>query len=127
MITETVSEKPKRGRPAKYAESDMRRLAKDHPWMTRRGLQNLDNEARGIGVIEAAIPQHPALRWLIDAERIMAGGARDAFKRTIVSALGRIPDDAELIGVALAIVRRQPTSRVGVDMVRWYRTQRAAQ
>ena len=94
-ISETVSEKPKRGRPKINAdghEDHMRRIY--HEVKTTRGIQNKIYASRTINVLLE--DQDPCLKWLFDVEA-------NVVRATILTELGRLWDRDVILRIAKQI------------------------
>ena len=109
-FSETVSEKPKRGRPSKFTKEErdwMRKL-----WFDR-GPRSLNDHHYGARA-GALLMHDPRFRWLCDPEEGRLRG-------TILAQLGRIEDDEDLREAALALCEHRPTTRVAVAALRRWR------
>jgi hypothetical protein len=116
-ISETVSKKPARGRPRKFSLESVRHWKSAFPEInTERGLQDLIYVARA----QKLLRNNPAYKWIVDPIPATLG-QRKAFKKTILSALGRIDDDDGLREAAKAICEVKPTTKRAVMMIRHWR------
>jgi hypothetical protein len=123
-ISETVSEKPKRGRPRKY-EMELavcRQVGMDLEIRTHRGKQNRALALIGLDVVS----HHPHIAeivWLYDAAAMRAG--KGSTRWHVYTELGRIysqnGDDHEIHDLAETLCRDKPN---GKDAVRWLRRYR---
>ena len=123
-ISEKFSEKPKRGRPRAFSET------MEHAYQayglftdtkTRRGRVNICYRQHALYVIKG----DPRLAWLFDSELIRTQ-EHAPFRRTILTELGRIPNDEDLRAVALRICELKPTTKEAVAMIRRFRLGRPA-
>lgn len=116
-ISETDS-KNKRGRPGLIPpelESTVSWLA--GPGASERTKQNAWYKVRAIHVIGK--DEDPALKWLFDADKCAAG--YDTWKPGILTELGRIEDEADLLAMAKHIAREKPKTKEAVSKIREYR------
>jgi hypothetical protein len=68
----------------------MKLLAEIYPEVrSERGPPNVAYELRARSLVVDVLTEYPELRWLIDPERAQTG-EEQAYRRTILSALGRI-------------------------------------
>ena len=115
---ENVTEKPKRGRPRSTPpdwDLIMRRVGQTG---TPRTLVNFYYTSRAMAVLNLkSIPEDDPLRWLYDPT-LAAHNERAGFKQTILSELGRIPDDQLLRAVALQVCELKPKTRDAIIMIR---------
>lgn len=110
--SETASEKPKRGRPRRLSrEGDdvMRSLYADKSERQRNNLAHAINAAQ-------RLRHHPdyaggAFLWLWNP-------GEDDLKHTILSELGRIEDDGEMVLVARDLCAMQPKTKDAVTIIR---------
>jgi hypothetical protein len=126
VVSENVPEKPKRGRPRcdLYAPEKRAFIAAlglsglyDRA-QTERGKQNIDRRQHAVGVIMQA--KDARLNWLWDEAAAMAGNIR--IRETILTELGRIDDDDDLLGFALQICALKPKARDAVAASRRFRS-----
>jgi hypothetical protein len=104
-ISETVSQKPKRGRPPLLSAEAMAMWGSLMPGATPRTIQNFYYQFRAQGFLK----DDPACGWLT------GHGSR---RQLLLSELGRIPNDADLVHVARSICEMKPTAKRGVAMIR---------
>ncbi len=110
--SETASEKPKRGRPRRFSrdgEAVMLGLYSD------KGERQRGNIAYMILAVQR-LQRHPdfdagAFRWLWNP-------GKDDLKHTILSELGRIEDDGEMVLVARDLCAMKPKTKDAVTMIR---------
>ncbi|HUW32220.1 MAG TPA: hypothetical protein VM223_11460 [Planctomycetota bacterium] len=116
---ENDSEKTKRGRPAVLSvefEQGLRSLFPENT--TTRSLRDVYYRVRAQGLILKARKAGASWsKWLIDEERADAG-ERGGYKGTILTALGYIADDDDLLATAKFICEIQPTARRAVQILR---------
>src|SRR5215211_7075139 len=88
-ISETVSEKKRRGRPRLFSEKTIAWLQDIHKpdKRTTRHLQNFSYQARAQELIKPLVKSSPELGWLYDHEAIWHG--EGTYRQTIMQALGR--------------------------------------
>lgn len=112
-ISEAASEKRKRGRPrimGPSAESMADFVAPDVK--SSRGRQ--DSYYRMIAL--TVLTKDERLAWLADESAMKAGTGR--WKPSILSELGRIPNEEDLKAVALRICELKPKTKDAVAMIR---------
>jgi hypothetical protein len=85
---------------------------------TERGRQNIDRRQWALHVILEA--KDARLNWLVN-ETAIAAGKQPKLRETILTELGRIDDDAELLTAALRICELRPSTRDAVAMIRRWR------
>jgi len=114
---ETVSEKKKRGRPRSLSSEHLVALRRIFPEnQTARSLQDVHFRIRACGLIEKASKAGATWTgWLFDPEE--AATARKSYRRTILTALGRIKDDDDLLATAKKICELKPTAREARKMI----------
>lgn len=113
--------KKKRGRPATISESSRAFIRSTFSETTsRKGQDDIFYRVEAISIIQGS--GDDTLRWLADPEKMKAGG-RGGWKPSILTELGRIGDEDELLTVArqLSALSPRPTSKVCVAMIRQYR------
>jgi hypothetical protein len=108
---ETVSEKPRRGRPKIYSDDAIQRYKA--LWSDRitsgRGLQNIARMQHAIRVLTVSgLDFH----WLYNPRTV---------KQAILYDLGRLSTDAEITDWAAFLCERKPTGKAAVAMLRNYR------
>lgn len=120
-VSETISKTPsKGGRPGKFEPKMIAMLRGLFPEIaTTRGLQDKDYCIRATGLLQ----NNRAYRWLIDPEPARMG-VKKAYKTTILSALGRISNDARLREAARWLCKEKPDTRRAVAVLRRFRTNR---
>jgi hypothetical protein len=122
-FSENFSEKPKRGRPPGWMYGAVARkyrrefgiYARD---LTERGRQNKDRRQSALRVILEA--KDARLNWLVD-DAAIAAGKQPKLPETILTELGRIDDDHELLTAALRLCELRPSAREAVAMIREWR------
>lgn len=113
-ISETVSEKPKRGRPKLYSDEVIRVHGEIwHETKTRRGLQNKSRQVRAMRALKEVSPEYAEFRWLIDP----AGQVKQA----IMYELGRLSDDADIVEWAKLLCDHKPKGKEAIAMIRRWR------
>jgi hypothetical protein len=122
-ISETVSETRRRGRPRVFKAATFnnlrRELRREHPDVSDRTIENRLYQYRAQQLLDQ--PKHqPWSRWLVDPQAILQG-KRGSYRQTILQALGRLEDDADLVAVAEVICERKPTAHEAVRMIRYAR------
>ena len=110
-ISETVSEKPKRGRPRRYHAEHVAFVVKGLGGVTVRGAQNKIHMGRAQRVLEPASVKYPELLWLLNR-------ADGTFRETIVAELGRVRPDEAMIILAREVSRAKVNSREAVAYIR---------
>jgi len=116
-LTETVSEKRRRGRPRLLTPRErgsLRNLFPDNT--TERSLQDIDYRLRAIGLLK----EQAEFAWLYDPQRVRAGEKR-CWKPLILTELGRIADDEELLTAAREVCRLKPKAHDAARIVRRFR------
>jgi len=114
-ISETVSEKPKRGRPPAFPDSAHALAAKMKPDVrTRRGQQNLVYAMIGLNFVRARGAQ---FAWLFD-EAAAQSGDNPRMKWTILSELGRVADEELREALATLLCEQKPTTREAITWIR---------
>lgn len=98
-ISETVSDNPKRGRPAKFSPEALAFIKTTHPEIsTRRGLLNKMHALKALRIItESSIANE--LLSLADIEAMRAGKPK-SWKPTILAELGQIEGEKDLLVMA---------------------------
>ena len=125
-ILETVSEKPKRGRPPVYLPEHLALARFVTPDVkTTRGLQNTMRRQRALALVMDAGKDDPALLWLMDPAACARGEAR--WQPLILAELGRIDTDADLLAMARHVADLRPTAKVAVALIRRWRLQASGQ
>jgi hypothetical protein len=124
MQPDQAEPKKKRGRPRMNPE--MEDMAKDVGHLDyhsdRRHIQNcLHGLHARLVILKAQDPNR--FVWLVDSpEAIKAGTATGDFrKRTIMSELGRIDDDDDLLSIAEQVCELKPNTQDAVAMIRRWR------
>jgi hypothetical protein len=114
MISEndlTVSEKTiskKRGRPLILTPEQKAMIEKVYPDLTTsKSIQNKWYLVRASNVIRG----HEDLKWLFDRETHF-------IRETILTELGRIKDDVDLLSLAREVCELKPTSREAIRLIR---------
>lgn len=119
-ISETVSEKPKRGRPRKLGDNTLQSFAAYYPDVkTRRGKQNKAYELLAMRTFLDVLEANPeeARRWeWIGVLRDGSGGR--AYKCVLMTALGRLGDDALIIKAADLICERKLNGPRAINFIR---------
>ena len=127
-ISETVSEKPLRGRPPAFSAEWMTFLKSLNPEVrTRRGLLNVAYRQEAMRMIGDLLEAYPddlgTLLQLADHDRMKAGDP-DAWQPTILADLGRCADPDVFVMLAMLAVRlldmQRPVAKV-VHVVRAWR------
>jgi hypothetical protein len=118
IISENSSKK--RGRPPLLDDDRLALVKYASNAHSLRYKQDVYYRQRALGILLG----DPRFSWLCDAGRMSAGLA-NAWRPTILSALGRIQDDESLRRAALAICEARPKARDGVRMVRQWRLNRS--
>jgi hypothetical protein len=117
-ISETISEKRRRGRPPRYRPETMTLVGSFCPWVqTVRGRQNKYYESLALQVLR----EEPGLEWLRDRDA-MRQGKLHAYRPTLLQELGRIEDAETIKAVARRLCERKPTTRDAVATIRHFRT-----
>lgn len=116
---ETVSEKPRRGRPSVFSREEYDLVSCYSPEVrTRRGRQNRLYMHRAMGALGDG--EDDRFHWLHPPrEAVMKRGAR--LRKRILSELGRIDDDDDLREMALVICEQKPTAKKAVAWIRRFR------
>jgi hypothetical protein len=121
-ISETISEKRRRGLPPRYGPETLAFVAAWSPDVqTVRGWQNKVHEFRALNIIR----EEPGLDWLRD-QAAMRRGMLHAYRPTLLQELGRIEDAERLKAVARQLCECKPKTRAAMAMIRQYRLGRAA-
>jgi hypothetical protein len=102
-ISETVSEKRKRGRPRRYHPDRVAWVVKSLGSLTPRAAQNKIHLSRAAAVLEPAARQYPELRWLLDRDQ-------GTFRGTTIAEVGRVPHDKAMIFLAREVRVRELTA-----------------
>jgi hypothetical protein len=124
-ISETVSQKPKRGRPRNEWLASNVAIARGHGCLyeihTTRHAQNIAYRQEAIHVLSNH-PERHKWTWIIDPEACQRGD-KEAWQPTILMELGRIDDPGQMIEVArqLCELQPRPTVRKAVAMIRRWR------
>lgn len=116
--SETVS-KNKRGRPGAIPaelEGTVSWLA--GPGASERTKQNAYYKVRAIHVLGK--DNDPALKWLFDPVKINAGD-ETAWKPGVLTELGRIEEEADLLAMAKEVAREKPKIKEAVSKIREFR------
>jgi hypothetical protein len=123
---ENVRKNPKGGRPRRISEADLeigrrvwRQTGGGEP--TRHDLEQLHYYSRAQALLGNGKDER--FRWLIDTR----GRRVETFKTGILAELGRLDDDEQLIGAALAVCELRPTTRRAIEILRRYRTGKRAE
>lgn len=111
-ISESDSEKPKRGRPRITSAMDDAFFRHFFPGCGRRTATNHCHMHRAMRLLG----RNSEATWLYDAERTVAGEVKLRF--TILAELGRIDDDDLLLEVAAELCRLKPKARDAIAMIR---------
>jgi hypothetical protein len=118
-LSENVSEKKRgRGRPRAFSEEEERwfdKMQTGNNCLTRRGKMNHWYALEG----GRALKEGSRFKWLLDTEAIMAGTAH--FPHTILSEIGRIPNDDDKREVAAFLCERKPKVKEAVRIIRHFR------
>ncbi len=127
VLSENFSVKRKRGRPRLMQPEFENSIRMDMPYSDIRTIQNNDYEARA-GMILGISPDNPPdypFSWLCDFGKIEFGKSqRRAYRKTILSELGRIEQVKNLIEAATEICRLKPKTQDAVKMIRGWRLRR---
>jgi len=117
--TEVASESRRRtGRPPRFSDETMAYLKAMHPEVhSRRGVVDIAYRQRAIRLVKDI----PACRWVCDFTAMQQGGD-SAWQPSILTELGRIDDDDDLIAVAIEVCERQPSREDAIRLIRRYRT-----
>ena len=125
-LSENFSEnqKPKRGRP-RLVNSKLEDVYRSDcgSFTSARTVQNTHYRIRALtalGLFSEPFPE--AFRWLCDPSKQMKGqSARQGFRRTILSELGRFADDEVLRAYAELICTLKPKTQDAIQMLRRWR------
>jgi len=110
VVSATVSEKPRRGRPRRY-HPDKVAFVMNGTGLTARGAQNKIHMGHAVRVLEPASAQYPELSWLLNR-------ADGTFRTTILSELGRARNDEAIIFLAREVTSEHLKSREAVAYIR---------
>jgi len=119
--TEVTSETKRReGRPARFSDETMAYVAALYPEVrSRRGLVDIAYRLHAISLVKDI----PACRWLCDFTDMQRGND-SAWQPGILTELGRINDNDDLIAIAMQVCERQPSRKEAIRFIRRYRTAR---
>lgn len=127
-ISENFSEKKKRGRPRLFHPEYEKVIRRGREYTDIRTIYNQEYETRAFTVLGLS-PKNPPdfpFSWLGDESKIEVGKSRRCgFRKTILSELGRIDNDSNLIEAAKEICRLKPKTQDAVKMIRGWRLRRA--
>ena len=114
MISESASEKPRRGRPPALDPAWVREMQAMFPEIrTTRGLMNRCYAIRALGVLDCA----EAFRWFLPSkEDVMAGVADLPYE--LLTELGRIGDEERMHAAAAAVCEHRLKGKAAVAGVR---------
>lgn len=117
-LSETVSQKPKRGRPAKIPPAIMRMLEAMCPELTtRRARENMHYQL----LAQQALIHDPAYKWLIDGDAMRRGVPGATYKDGVLRELGRIEDEDAIRVVAGYVCDLKLGTAAAVKFIRWAR------
>ena len=122
-LSEDSSAKPARGRP-RLVPPGLERIYRDgRAGLTPRTVASRHYEIRafavlGLGDLDAQDPD-PTYLWLCDPRRQHPPGV--VYRKSILTELGRIPDDEDLRAVALRVCELKPKARAAIAMIRRWR------
>ena len=120
-ISETVSEKKKRGRPKIVPEWEIKLWEKMSAFDTARSYQNKHYLLEAMNALE----YDPEFAWLLPAEaEIKAGRAK--IRNAIMYELGRLQDRDVIRAVASRVCELKQKSKDAVAMIRRFRLGRGA-
>ena len=120
-ISENFSEKPKRGRPRVLTvegEREYDRFGLFDSTNTRRGRVNVGYLQHALDVLMGDDPALTAYAWLIGPS------ARPAFRRTLLSELGRLRNEDLILAAAAELCQHKPATVLGVAYLRSLRKAR---
>ena len=126
MISEAASNNPRpRGRPRLLSEEDVLNIQAQsgrsgRTITTNRGAQDVAYRRRAATVLAGALDLFPHLVCLYDP-------STGAMKHSILTELGRIPDEAVLAGVASRVAEHRPKTKDAVTAIRNARTRGGVQ
>jgi hypothetical protein len=119
--SESVSEKPRRGRPCVIPEETRAQYAAMGLFddiTTERSRHNVYYRQRACLVLQITDPVASApFRWLADIEA-MRRARNKRWRATILTELGRINDEDQLRAIALAVCERKPRAREAITLIR---------
>ena len=113
MATTVHDEKPKRGRPRLLMpeyEAELWNLYPPTGVKSTRGIQNKHYLCHAVGLVK----DDPRFAWIVDAKT-------DRVRSTILTELGRIEDDDDLLEMALLICESRASTRKAVAAIRQFR------
>jgi hypothetical protein len=123
-VADTTTAK-KRGRPKVFSDDYMRLNEAAGLFLDVKSTRGRQDIAYRLCAVHVLGDDPERFGWLCDLEG-MERGEKKAWKPTILSELGRIPNDEELKEVASEICRIKPKTKDAVTMIRRYRTGKTA-
>lgn len=115
--SENTQTKSQRGRPKRFNEEVMALSRYCAPEVkTTRQLANISYRQRALAILW----EDSRFLWLCDQEQMKAGAAK-AWRRGILSELGRIDDPHDLRTVAEQVCKLQPKTKIAIALIRRWR------
>ncbi len=117
-LSETISEKPKRGRPAKILPDILKFIEDMCPELTtRRAREDMYYQL----LAQQVLIHDPAYKWLIDGDAMQRGVPGATYRAGVLRELGRIEDEDAIRVVAGYACDLKLGNAAAVKFIRWAR------